>query len=62
MKALEVVLDPIQKEIPSPIDEIIELDTICRECINKALRENITRLVDNGIIQPYVEAWKNFEF
>jgi hypothetical protein len=62
MKALEVVLDPIQKEIPSPIDEIIELDTICRECINKALRDNITRLVDNGIVQPYVEAWKNFEF
>jgi len=62
MKALEVVLEPIQKEIPSPIDEIIELDTICRECIRKSLKDNVIRLVDNGIVQPYVEAWNNFNF
>jgi len=62
MKALEVVLDPIQKEIPSPIDEILDLDTLCRECIRKSLRENIVRLVENSIVQPYVEAWNNFNF
>jgi len=62
MKGLEHVLKPIQDEIPSPIDEILELDTIARECINKSLRENISRLVDNGIIEPYVAAWKEFTF
>jgi hypothetical protein len=62
MKALEVVLEPIQKEIPSPIDEILDLDTLCRECINASLRQNIVRLVESSIIQPYVNAWNEFHF
>jgi len=62
MKALEVVIQPIQSEIPSPIDEILDLDTLCRECISTSLRQNITRLVDNSIVQPYVNAWNDFTF
>jgi len=62
MKALEVVIEPIQKEIPSPIDEILDLDTLCRECIRTALKQNIVRLVDNSIVEPYVNAWKEFAF
>lgn len=62
MKALEVVLDPIGKAIPAPIDEILEIDTLARECINTALRQNISKLVENGIIEPYVSAWGELTF
>jgi len=62
MKALEPVLDPIQKEIPSPIDEILDVDTLSRECINASLRQNVTRIVDNAIVDPYVNAWNSLTF
>jgi len=62
MKTLENVLTPIQNEIISPIDEILELDTLARECINTSLRQNITRIVDNCIVDPYVNAWNDLTF
>jgi len=62
MKALENVLTPIQNEIPSPIDEILDLDTLARECINTSLRQNVTRIVDNAIVEPYVAAWNDLTF
>jgi len=62
MKVLEVVLTPIQSEIPAPIDEILDLDTLARECINTSLRQNITRIVDNAIVEPYVAAWNDLTF
>lgn len=62
MKALEVVLEPIAKEIPSPIDEVLDVNTLCRECINTALRQNIEKLAENSIVQPYVKAWNDFTF
>jgi len=62
MKGLEEVLTPLTKEIPSPIDEVLDIDTLCRECINTALRQNITRLVDTSIVDPYVKAWNTFSF
>jgi len=62
MKTLEVVLTPIQNEIPTPIDEILELDTLARECINASLRQNITRIVDNCIVEPYVNTWNDLTF
>jgi len=62
MKVLAEVLDPIQKEIPAPIDEILDVDTLARECINASLRQNVTRIVDNAIVEPYAEAWKNIAF
>jgi len=62
MKTLEVVLTPIQNEIPTPIDEILDLDTLARECINTSLRQNITRIVDNCIVEPYVNAWNDLTF
>jgi len=62
MKALEQVLDPIQKEIPSPIDEILDLDTLARECIKKSLKQNVTHIVDNCIVDPYVNAWNALTF
>jgi hypothetical protein len=62
MKGLEVVITPIQNEIPSPIDEILDLDTLARECINTSLRQNVTRIVDNAIVEPYVAAWNDLTF
>jgi len=62
MKTLELVITPIQNEIPSPIDEILELDTLARECINTSLKQNITRIVDNCIVEPYVTAWNDLTF
>jgi len=62
MKALEHILDPIQKEIPSPIDEILDVNTLARECINTSLKQNVTRIVDNAIVDPYVKAWNTISF
>jgi len=62
MKALDQVLDPIQKAIPSPIDEILEIDTLARECINASLKQNVTKIVDNAIVDPYVAAWNELTF
>jgi len=62
MKALEEVITPINEEIPAPINEVLDIDTLCRECINTSLRQNITRLVDSAIVDPYVKAWNTFSF
>jgi hypothetical protein len=62
MKVLEEVITPIQNEIPPPINEILDLDTLARECINTALRQNIERIVNNAIVDPYVKAWGTFSF
>jgi len=62
MKTLEHLLDPLQKDIPSPIDSILDVNTLARECIHTALKQNVIRIVDNAIVDPYVKAWSSFAF
>jgi len=62
MKGLDVILDPISKAIPPPIDEILDIDTLARECINKSLRQNVNEIVETGVVEPYVKAWADLTF
>jgi len=62
MKSLAPIIDPLSKTVPPPINEVLEVETIARESINKALKDSLTKLVDNAIVGPVVSAWSTQNF
>jgi len=61
MTALKQIIEPLSKQVPKPLDEIVEIDTIVRESINKALKDSINKLVQKAMIVPFLETYsKNF--
>lgn len=62
MKTLGPVIDPLSKVVPPPLNEVLEVDTIARESINKALRDALQQLVDKSIVSPIQQAWASQNF
>jgi len=62
MKLLALALEEASKMIPSPIDEILDINTITEEAVEEALKEQITSQVNECFIEPYVAAWKDLSF
>eukprot|EP01125_Pyxidicula_operculata_P000263 TRINITY_DN10340_c0_g1_i1.p1 TRINITY_DN10340_c0_g1~~TRINITY_DN10340_c0_g1_i1.p1 ORF type:complete len:678 (+),score=214.89 TRINITY_DN10340_c0_g1_i1:59-2092(+) len=62
MKALKVILDPLTKQIPSPISDILDVENIARESINKALSDSMTLVVTKTMIEPFVAAFEKAKF
>jgi len=62
MKALSPVIDPLSKAVPPPLNEVLEVDTIARESINKALKDALRKLVDDSIVGPISKAWNSQSF
>jgi len=62
MKALKPVIEPLSKAVPAPINEVLEVETLTRESINKALTDAIDKLVDQAIVAPFAESWEKQTF
>jgi len=62
MKTLAPVIDPLSKAVPPPINEVLEVETIARESINKALKDSLKKLVDTGIVEPVLAGWSSASF
>jgi len=62
MKALATVIEPLSKTIPAPLNEIIDVDSIARDSINKALKDALTKLVDTAVVGPVTTTWVQQKF
>jgi len=62
MKGLKPVIEPLSKAVPAPVNEVLDVETISRESINKALKDSIDKLVDQAMVAPFVSAWQKQTF
>jgi len=57
IKALEIVTKPLQASIPSPLNVVVEIDTIAEESVVDALHQTIEKLVVDSILEPGTKLW-----
>jgi len=60
MKNLKPVIEPLSKAVPPPINQVLEVESITRESINKALKDAVDKMVDQAVVTPFVAAWASF--
>jgi len=54
---LRHAMEPISKAIRSPVNELLDMDNIARESINKILMDCVTAVVERDVITPFLEQY-----
>jgi len=62
LKALDPVITPLASTVPSPINEVVEVEQIATDAVRDALHQIFRKIVAESIVEPAAKAWGQSAF
>jgi len=62
LKAIDAVVSPLASAVPSPVNEVVEVEQIAHESVRDALHQMFQKVVADSILGPASQAWSASAF